>query len=241
MIGQLTSGRSPEAIWAHHLVAEDIAGRVCVETVYAALYAGTLVVKPTACLRTRRTRRQSRQVRHTNQRPALPNIAGRSDTVNDRNEPGHWEADHLIGTANGSALMCPTDRVSRYSTRIIMPDGYSAPAVHAELVEGLEKVPSIYAGRSPLTKAPNGADGRNWSPPTVWTTGSVICTRPGSGLGREAQPPVALVVSPRHRGACRTFGVDGPTTPEQLPGYYPLPMRWALPRPTPCSVPHRGW
>jgi IS30 family transposase len=33
--------------------------------------------------------------------------------VNDRSEPGHPEADHIIGRANQSALMCLTERVSR--------------------------------------------------------------------------------------------------------------------------------
>lgn len=45
----LRLGRSPEAIWAD-LVAECVTERVCVETIYAAVYAGVLGVKPTECL-----------------------------------------------------------------------------------------------------------------------------------------------------------------------------------------------
>ncbi len=68
---ELKLGRSPEAIWAD-LTAEDVAGLVCVETIYTALYAGVLDVTARDCLRMRRPRRRSRQARHPNQRPALP-------------------------------------------------------------------------------------------------------------------------------------------------------------------------
>lgn len=131
---ELKDGRSPEAIWAD-LDAEDIAGRVCVETIYTSIYAGVLGVTARECLRMRRPRRRSRQARHANQRPALPNIGARPAAVNDRSEPGHSEADHIIGRANRSALMCLTERVSRYSILITMPNGYAAADALAGLVE----------------------------------------------------------------------------------------------------------
>ena len=56
---ELRDGRSPFAIWAD-LTAEHADDLVCVETIYASVYARTLEVKPTDCLRTRRTRRRSR-------------------------------------------------------------------------------------------------------------------------------------------------------------------------------------
>jgi len=137
---ELKTGRSPEAIWAD-LAAEDVAGRVCVETIYRSVYAGVLDVTARDCLRMRRPRRRCRQARDANQRPALPNIAVRPDPVNDRAEPGHWEADHIIGRANQSALMCLTERVSRYSLLITMPNGYRAADALAGLIDGLERVP----------------------------------------------------------------------------------------------------
>lgn len=115
---------------------------VCVETIYAAIYAGVLDVKATECLRSRRPRRRSRQARNPNARPALPNISARPDPVNDRCEPGHWEADNLIGRANRSALMCLTERMSRYSFLITMPNGYAAGDALAGLVEALEQIPA---------------------------------------------------------------------------------------------------
>jgi transposase, IS30 family len=138
---ELKTGRSPEAIWAD-LDAEDTAGRVCVETIYTSVYAGVLDVTARECLRMRRPRRRSRQARHAHQRPALPNIGARPAAVDDRSEPGHWEADHIIGRANQSALMCLTERVSRFSLLITMPNGYTAADALAGLVEGLEQIPA---------------------------------------------------------------------------------------------------
>lgn len=138
---ELTLGRSPEAIWAD-LVADDITARVCIETIYTSVYAGLLDVSARDCLRMRRPRRRGRQARHATTRPALPNIGARPTAVNDRSEPGHWEADHIIGRANQSALMCLTERVSRYSMLITMPNGYAAVDALAGLVEGLERIPA---------------------------------------------------------------------------------------------------
>lgn len=140
VVVELRQGRSPEAIWAD-LVAEDACERVCVETIYASLYAGVLGVKATECLRSRRPRRRSRQARHSHNRPALPNISGRSAAADDRSEPGHWEADHIIGRANRSALLCLTERVSRYSMLITMPNGYRAADALDGLAEGIEQIP----------------------------------------------------------------------------------------------------
>jgi IS30 family transposase len=103
---ELKMGRSPSAIWAD-LVAEEVDDRVCVESIYAALYAGSLAAKPTDCLRSRRPRRRRRQARHRHRRPGLPNIAARPEVVDDRSELGHWEADQIIGAHNRSSMLCP--------------------------------------------------------------------------------------------------------------------------------------
>jgi len=137
---ELKVGRSPEAIWAD-LVAED-QPRVCVETIYAAVYGGVLEVKQRECLRTRRLRRRSRQARRANQRPGLPNISDRPAAVNDRTEAGYWEADHIIGAHNDSAMSWLTERVSRYAIGVTMPDGYAAADALAGLVEACEQIPT---------------------------------------------------------------------------------------------------
>ena len=140
IIAELKLGRSPVAIWAD-LRAEGLE-LVCVETIYTSLFAGALGIKPTRCLRSRRARRRGRQHRHANKRPALPNIAQRPAIVNDRLEPGHWEADHIVGKGNKSALLHMTERVTKFSLLITMPDGYDSHAALAGLVDGLERVPA---------------------------------------------------------------------------------------------------
>lgn len=138
---ELVSGRSPEAIWAD-LVADGVNERVCVETIYTAVYARVLNVKPTECLRMRRPRRRRRQERHASQRPALPNISLRPDAVNDRTELGHWEADQIIGAQNRSSMLWLTERVTRFSIPVTMPEGYTADAMVGGLCEGLDQIPA---------------------------------------------------------------------------------------------------
>jgi IS30 family transposase len=159
VIAELTVGRSPFAIWADLRVEE--LELVCVETIYSSLFDGTLGLKPTACLRTRRSRRRSRQSRHVNNRPALPNISIRSAVINERSEPGHWEADHIVGKNNRSALLHMTERVTNYSILITMPDGYGAPAALAGLVDGLERIPAH------LRKSLTFDQGSEWA---LWQT-----------------------------------------------------------------------
>jgi len=140
IIAELRLGRSPEAIWAD-LNSEGVAVP-CVETIYNAVYAGTLGVKAVDCLRWRRPRRRCRQARSPNNRPGLPNIDQRPAAVNDREEPGHWEADQIIGKANGSSMITLTERVTKYTIAITMPNGYAAADTLAGLVEALEQIPA---------------------------------------------------------------------------------------------------
>jgi IS30 family transposase len=134
-------GRSPVAI-VLDLDADNVAGRPCVETIYLAVYDGTLGVKPRECLRMRRPRRRSRTARNPSNRPALPNIVDRPAVVNERAEPGHWEADQIIGKRNQSSMIWLSERVTRFSIPITMPCGYAADAVLAGLVEACEQIPA---------------------------------------------------------------------------------------------------
>jgi IS30 family transposase len=137
---ELTEGRSPEAIWAD-LVAEGAGEMVCTETIYTAIYDGTLGIAATACLRSRRARRRHRQTRHVSKTQARPGISARSRAANERSEAGHWEADHIIGAHNASAMMCVTERVSRFSILVTMPKGYSAAEALMGLSGAIRQIP----------------------------------------------------------------------------------------------------
>jgi len=135
---ELTLGRSPEAIWAD-LVAEGVGKRVCTEAICAAVYAGVLGMKPTERLRTRRPRRHRRQLRCETKRPGLPNNAARPTAINDRAEIGHWEGNQIIGKSNQSSMLWLTERVTRYSIGVTMPDGYAGGVMLAGLFDGLDR------------------------------------------------------------------------------------------------------
>jgi len=138
---ELRSGRSPAAVCAD-LAAEGVAGRPCCETVYQAVYCGALGLRPGECLRTRRRSRRRRGARNPRQRPAGPPISQRPAAANGRCEAGHWEADQIIGARNRSSMIRLVERQTRYSVPVTMPDGYSAEAALAGLIEGFEQIPA---------------------------------------------------------------------------------------------------
>jgi transposase, IS30 family len=137
---ELRAGRSPLAI-AWDLRAEG-GDRVCVETIYQAVYTGVLDVRGRDCLRSRRPRRRHRQARQACSRPVLPSITARPVAVNERAEPGHWEIDAIIGARNRSAMLWLAERVSKYVIPVTMPCGYTAEETLAGLVEAFETIPA---------------------------------------------------------------------------------------------------
>lgn len=99
---ELAVGRSPVAIWAD-LVAED-SERVCVETIYSAVYASVLTVKATECLRSRRPDVDpARPVTPTGARPCptSPSAQPRSMT-----EPSWATGKPTRSSGNGTGPRC---------------------------------------------------------------------------------------------------------------------------------------
>ncbi len=66
----------------------------------------------------------------------------RPAAVNGRCEAGHWEADQIIGARNRSSMIWLVERRTRCSVPVAMPDGYSAEAALAGLIEGFEQIPA---------------------------------------------------------------------------------------------------
>lgn len=161
-----------------------------VETIYQAVYSGTLGVKPTECLRTRRPGRKCRQARHPNKRTGLPNISLRPVDVEDRSEVGHWEIDQIIGARNQSSLLTFAERVTRYTMAITMPDGYNSEATLAGLIEGLGRVPGHLLKSVTSIKDRSGLNGRLSPVFSTLMCGSVTRTRHGNaGRSRTRTGP----------------------------------------------------
>lgn len=131
---------SPAAAAAE--LARETGRGVCCETVYRAVYAGVLEAKPSQCLRRRRTRRRCRQKRHENKRPRSATIGQRPETVNDRSEIGHWEADSVLGAFNRSAVVTLIERVTRFAIVVDLPNGHTAADTLAALVHAMEQIPA---------------------------------------------------------------------------------------------------
>jgi IS30 family transposase len=151
---ELGACRSPAAI-AADLRVEAATVRVSTETIYRAVYAGDLEVRPVDFLR----RRRSRQARHESKRPGLPNISTRPESINDRSAPGHWEGDLIIGARNQSASLTVIERKFRFGQVIDLPNGYTAPDVLAALSEAFEAIPAHL--RCSLT-LDQGSEWANW-------------------------------------------------------------------------------
>jgi IS30 family transposase len=132
--------RSPVAIALD--LAADGGERVCVESIYRAVYAGEMEPKARDCLRRRRVKRRGRQQRHDSKRPGVPNISQRPEAVNDRSELGHLEGDLIIGANNASAVLTVIERVTRHCWLVDLPEGYTAEAVLAGWTELLDQIPA---------------------------------------------------------------------------------------------------
>ena len=119
------------------------AGTICHETIYRSVFDGSLGLKPTECLRTRRPRRRRRrsEAKSTHVLGTFTKIADRPASVEDRIEAGHWEGDLIIGAKNASAVVTLVERTSRFTLLGDMPCGYRPDDTLACLSELFDTVP----------------------------------------------------------------------------------------------------
>jgi IS30 family transposase len=124
------------------------AGAICHETIYRSVFDGSLGLKPTECLRTRRPRRRRRRskAQTTHVLGTFTKIADRPATVEDRVEAGHWEGDLIIGAKNASAVVTLVERTSRFTLLGDMPCGYRPDDTLACLSEQFDSVPANLRG-----------------------------------------------------------------------------------------------
>ena len=140
---------SPEQI-ADALAIEfigDPSMRVVHETIYQALYKPSAGCLPRtiarSALRTGRTRRKPHR-RADARRVRFPNSASiteRPASVNDRNTPGSWEGDLIMGEQNRSAIGTLVERTTRTTVLVHLPDGKTAEHMRDALIAAFADIP----------------------------------------------------------------------------------------------------
>jgi len=141
---------SPEQV--SHRMAKDFAAdlemRACTETIYQAIYANrpdALARQSKCSTRFGRTRRQPQRdpARRTKRfvDPMTP-IRDRPAHVEQRDEPGHWEGDLIVGTLHRSAIATVVDRASRFLLMVHLDTDHNADTVRDALVTTMSRLPT---------------------------------------------------------------------------------------------------
>jgi len=140
--------------------------RVSHETIYASLYLqgrGGLKKELIAVLRSGRLRRRPRQrgesARRANVLGDIEPISARPPEADDREVPGHWEGDLIMGEFSRSAIVTVVDRRSRFLLLGELPDGHDAQGVYECLVNLVGDLPDV--ARRSLTWD-QGREMANW-------------------------------------------------------------------------------
>ena len=136
--------------WSPHAAAAQLRAegrRVCAETIYRACYdhsgrrglpEGSWRLLPRRC---RRRKPRGRSARKPSPLGDFKAIAQRPAAVEDRREAGHWEGDLIIGANNRSAVATLTERTSRHTLAVALPDGYGAHSTAAAVTAALARQP----------------------------------------------------------------------------------------------------
>jgi IS30 family transposase len=139
---------SPEQISLHlrQRFPDQPERNACPETIYQALYRPGDGI-PRALTRKLRTgrplrRRQRRPDRRTTRFvAAMRSIHDRPIEALDRQQPGHWEGDLIIGTKNHSAIGTIVERTSRYTLLVHLSGDKSADSVTTGVIKALRRLP----------------------------------------------------------------------------------------------------
>jgi IS30 family transposase len=142
---------SPEQI-SGRLIEEfpnDETMRVAKETIYQELFVygrGGLKKELVKHLRTRRPARRSRAETSRNKAsspiPDKVTIADRPVEIEDRQIPGHWEGDLIIGADNGSQVGTLVERTTGFVLLIALTDNRQAATVAEALQRQIQTLPA---------------------------------------------------------------------------------------------------
>jgi IS30 family transposase len=140
--------------WSPQLIAATLAcipgatkmDKVSHETIYRALYVQSKGQLRKDLYQQLALRRKQRKARGT-PRQASPyrdafKIADRPAEVEDRAVPGHWEADLILGAANGSAVGTLVERSTRFVVLLHLPNGHGAEEVAQAMIREMAKLPA---------------------------------------------------------------------------------------------------
>jgi IS30 family transposase len=123
--------------------------RVAKETIYQELFVygrGGLKKELVKHLRTRRPARRSRSETSRNKASSpIPDkvmIADRPVEIDDRQIPGHWEGDLIIGAANGSQVGTLVERTTGFVLLIALPDNRQAATLAEALQRQIQTLPA---------------------------------------------------------------------------------------------------
>ena len=215
---------------------DDPTMRISHEAIYHALYIegrGALSREYVACLRTGRAlrvpRARTRRARRNQRGFITPEVTldRRPAEVDDREVPGHWEGDLIIGL-NRSAIGTLVERATRYTILLPLPrmEGYGiqdrvkngpalagrgADAVKNALISAVKFLPEKLRTNSHLGPWHRDGSARRHHPPDRTVS---LLLRPSQPLAtrneREHQRPTPPVLSQRHgsvpiqpRATCR--------------------------------------
>lgn len=143
----MEDGWSPQLI-AAVLAAEGAAkmDRVSHETIYKALYVQSRGQLRKDLYRKLALRRKQRKTRGTKRQDSpyrdAFKISDRPAEVADRAVPGHWEADLILGAANGSAVGTLVERTTRFVVLLHLPNGHDADEVAAAMIQKMSTLPA---------------------------------------------------------------------------------------------------
>ncbi len=142
---------SPEQI-SGRLIEEfpdDETMRVSKESIYQELFVygrGGLKKELTKHLRTRRRTRRPRSETSRNKASSpIPDkvmIADRPVEIEDRQIPGHWEGDLIIGANSGSQVGTLVERTTGFALLVALPDNRQAATVAEALQRQIQTLPA---------------------------------------------------------------------------------------------------
>jgi transposase, IS30 family len=138
---------SPEQ--AAHALKERFPGQrrrhLCVESIYQAIYDPDVPMTRAAktSLRTHRRRRRPRTtaVSRRGRLNGMTMIDQRPATVEDRQQPGHWEGDLIMGKGNRSAIATLVERRARFLMLVHVPEAHTKEAIRDGLSRAMLQLP----------------------------------------------------------------------------------------------------